>query len=785
MKMTRLFRSVCALALLQALVFLQVLALPGSAFAEDDTPTPEPGKVTLSLGDYLALIEKVESLDRQRGKETTQREAPLAEVVVQRTAVVLVARASAGQPEVEEVELAAHFEALVQGHPKEPLLLPFRGLAARTEISGGSAGAAISGARAGQGLLLVAPVPGRYTIEVHGRAALEEREGVRRLSLAPVVAAVAEITIELPADLAWRSPGAVVVEEKVTGDRGGRGERGDRRMVRLAVHRGQSPVVEIQRRVDGTEAGKLLAQSVVLTLFQLRPDGFRRHDVVLYEVSRGGLGSLSVDLPADLAVEQVVTDESDEGDVVPVVEARHLTVHRQRQLQGIGYLVLSSTPGPGTSLAASAVVPAIEARARYLAVASSVAADLRPMPATSWSRVDLSDLPPALGEALQTLDLTAAWRLVAASPGASPGAPPTALAVSLLPPSARLPTLVRERETTTLLTVDGTVVHRDRFTLDQAGAALDLTLPAGAVLWSAKVGEQPVRPVVRKAGSGGISVISVISVPLGFATASAPPVVEVVSVLERTVPKGRSELALTLPQVAAPVVAHQWRLLLPEGARYRFKSGNLHPARERPLGPAPAGGSERPELATATFSAHGRGGGAGLRGKVVDDRGEAIPGVTILVTGEALTSPVVAVTRPDGTFLVSEIPPGAYSVKAEIEGFSTLDMFVRIPPGKFADLALTLANTIEETISVTAESPLLDERQVLKDEDRRSKAEESTTAGAGREDFKREADKLKNGLVGGVKPLPVTIPETGKVLLLSGALPPPQVSVELEIKGKE
>ena len=28
---------------------------------------------------------------------------------------------------------------------------------------------------------------------------------------------------------------------------------------------------------------------------------------------------------------------------------------------------------------------------------------------------------------------------------------------------------------------DGTVVHRDRFTLDQAGAALDLTLPAGAV----------------------------------------------------------------------------------------------------------------------------------------------------------------------------------------------------------------------------------------------------------------------------------------------------------------
>jgi hypothetical protein len=642
-------------------LLLQLLALAGSvppALAADDDapPAPGPGKVTLALRDYLTLVEKVETLDRERARESAQREAPLAEVVVERLTVVIGGT---------EAELTAHYEALIQGHPKAPLLLPFRGLAARAEVQPAS-GAAISAASGGEGLLLVAPAPGRYAVEVHGRAALADQGGVRRLAFATVVAAVAEVTVELPADLAWESPGAVVVEEKVAGGR---------RAVRLAIHRGQSPVFDLQRRLNGTEADRLLAQSVVLTLFQLRPDGLRRHDVVLYEVSRGSLGSLAVDLPADLAVEQVATDE---GDVVPVVEAHHLTVHRRRQLQGIGYLVLSSTPSPGASLPASAVLPGIEVRARYLAVASSVAAEVQPTPAASWSRVDLSDLPPALGEALQTLDLTAAWRLSAAVPAGAAVPAATALAVTLLPPSPRLPTLVRRRETTTLLTVDGTVVHRDRFTLDQAGAALDLTLPAGAVLWSAKVGDQPVRPVARKAGSGGLSV------PLGFANAGVagtPPVVEVVSVLERMIPKGRSALALTLPQVAAPVVEHQWRLLLPEGARYRFKNGDLKPAHEPPA--------------------------------------------------------EVEIPRPAA---------------------------------------------VEETITVTAEAPLLDERKIGQDEKRRKKDEAAVTDF---DSFQEEAQQLKQGLVGGVKPLAIVIPETGKVLLLVGALPPARISVELEIKGKE
>ncbi|HEY0409962.1 MAG TPA: hypothetical protein VGE42_06795, partial [Candidatus Dormibacteraeota bacterium] len=174
MKTQRLVLSAGTIVLFALLL---VLAVPGSAPAEDAAvPAPGPGKVTLPLRDYLALIEKVESLDHQRERETAGREAPLAEVVAQRTAVVVGA-------ESREAELSAHYEVLVQGRPREPLLLPFRGLASRVEVSSGPAGSAgtsggaVSAASDGRGLLLVASTPGRYAVDVHGRAALEDQGG--------------------------------------------------------------------------------------------------------------------------------------------------------------------------------------------------------------------------------------------------------------------------------------------------------------------------------------------------------------------------------------------------------------------------------------------------------------------------------------------------------------------------------------------------------------------------------------------------------------------------------
>src|SRR6185295_7341014 len=196
------------------------------------------------------------------------------------------------------------------------------------------------------------------------------------------------------------------------------------------------------------------------------------------------------------------------------------------------YLVLTSTPAAGASFPLAPVLPETEVRARYLALSSSIAADARPLPENGWTRVDLDDLPPMFRDALSALDLSAAWRLTGVPTG-------LAIAVSPLPAAPVLPSVVRLRETTTLLTVDGTLLHRDRLTLrPSAGlsATLDLLLPPSAILWSAKVDDLPVRPLMRGGGT--------ISIPLGFETGK-DSVVEVVAVLDKAIPKGRSELAMT------------------------------------------------------------------------------------------------------------------------------------------------------------------------------------------------------------------------------------------------
>jgi hypothetical protein len=653
-----------ALLLAALAVFLPV---PGAWTAEAEKP--RPGEVTLPLSEYLALVERVEAVEKARQQQTARREPPVAEVVSQKTSLVV------GE---DESRVTSEFEVLVQGYPGKPVLLPLTGLAEKVEVTPTIA----SATAAPNGLLLMAPAPGRYAVRVEGRLPLDHGGGISRLVLAPVVAPVAEVQADLPADLGWSSPGSVVVEER---------EQGARRAVRLALSRGDSRVLELRRRVDGGEAEKLLARAVVLTILQVRPEGTRRHDVVLYEVSRGGLASFAVDLPPGLDVEQVGTDE---GTVVAVPEARRLTVQRQRQLQGTtGYLVMTSTPpaaGAGTGTATlplDFVRPGVEVRARYLAVASSVAADIRPLPDAGWARVDLDDLPDLLREALGALDLSAAWRLVAAE------AQGLTLAVAELPKAPELDAVVRRRETTTLLTVDGTVVHRDRFTLEGRQQALDMVLPAGATLWSAQVGEQPVRPVERDGR---------LSVPLGFEGGTS--VVEVVSVQERAIPGGRSRLALDLPQVGVPVLDHRWRLLLPEGARYRFRGGDLRPAREVEVAYGVEGGVE-----------------GGVPGGVVG-------GVVGGVEGGAVAIPEeVPAPAP---------PPPATEMEA-----------ARLRDGD-------------------------DSRQEGQRRDRESAQ------------FSKEIDELKQGLVGGVKPLPVSIPESGKLLLLSGVLPPEHIAVDLEVKAK-
>ncbi len=80
---------------------------------------------------------------------------------------------------------------------------------------------------------------------------------------------------------------------------------------------------------------------------------------------------------------------------------------------------------------------------------------------------------------------------------------------------------------------------------------------------------------------------------------------------------------------------------------------------------------------------------------------------------------------------------------------------------------------LEDAITVTAEAPLLDAR----------KRAPKTPPYYDFDAFEEMAKGLQKGLVGGVKPLNVAIPESGKVLLLTAVLPPAEVGVVLEVKA--
>lgn len=762
---------------LMAVLTVLVLVLAASPVIAQETP--RPGEVSLPLKDYLVLVETVERVERERAQKAAQSEAPLAEVISQRVGVVLASEGA------ETAEITSEFEVLIQGDPKGPVELPMAGVpmetAVRLAAGPGMADTAAVTASSGWGSMrLVASGPGRYTVQVKGPVRLSN-QGIRHLSLPAVAAPVASTEIDLPADLAWSLPGSIVVDERV---------EGGRRKVRVTAPRGEAPILEVRRRGDNGDADKLLAQSSILTLVQLGPEGPRRHDVVLYDVSRGNLGSFTVDLPPGLSIEKAGTDE---GDVVPVVEARRLIVHRRAQLRQTGYLVLTSTPSPGAGGLPLDPVTLEEApvRARYLAFSTSVAAEARPLPENGWRRVDLDDLPPMFRDALSALELSAAWRLTGVPTG-------LAMAVSTLPAAPVLPSVVRLRETTTLLTVDGTLLHRDLLILrPTAGlsARIDLVLPPAGILWSAKVDGLPVRPLERD---------GTLSIPLGF-DSGKESVVEVVAVLEKAIPKGRSELALTLPRVAVPVQEHRWRLLLPDGHRYRFRSGDLRPASGPPAmdvvaRPARAlsqtemekiptardpwavlqstpgvltdrinvGGNESGQQQSMYA---GPGGRANLRGRVVDEHGTALPGVTVTIDSGTSTA---GVTDAQGFFTFVALPAGSYEIKAELEGFSAKEYFdLRLSDGETKSVEITMDTVVADTITLSAEPPALDLR-------RRPKP--STPAF---DAFAEEAKNLQQGLVGGVKPLNVAIPEAGKVLLLTGVLPPAEVTAELEVRAQK
>jgi hypothetical protein len=98
-------------------------------------------------------------------------------------------------------------------------------------------------------------------------------------------------------------------------------------------------------------------------------------------------------------------------------------------------------------------------------------------------------------------------------------------------------------------------------------------------------------------------------------------------------------------------------------------------------------------------------------GSVADDKGQALPGVTLTLSGAG--APQTQVSDAQGQFRFPSLPPSTYKLEGALEGFSSVVVeTVVVNLNRNTTINVTLQPAIEETITVTAESPLLDARKV-------------------------------------------------------------------------
>jgi len=99
-----------------------------------------------------------------------------------------------------------------------------------------------------------------------------------------------------------------------------------------------------------------------------------------------------------------------------------------------------------------------------------------------------------------------------------------------------------------------------------------------------------------------------------------------------------------------------------------------------------------------------------IRGTVADNEGAPLPGATVTASGPKLMGIRTDTTDADGSFRLVDIPPGVFTVTAELTGFRTStaqDITVRV--GMVVTVNFTVRpETLTEEVEVTATSPTVD-----------------------------------------------------------------------------
>jgi hypothetical protein len=99
-----------------------------------------------------------------------------------------------------------------------------------------------------------------------------------------------------------------------------------------------------------------------------------------------------------------------------------------------------------------------------------------------------------------------------------------------------------------------------------------------------------------------------------------------------------------------------------------------------------------------------------ITGRVTDAQGSAVPGATVTAENPATGLQRTTISSATGDYTVSQLPPGIYTISAELQGFrrvTTSDIEVNVGTRRTLNLQLEIG-ALTETVEVTTEAALIE-----------------------------------------------------------------------------
>jgi hypothetical protein len=681
-----------------------VLVMFGHTIAAQPLPRPTDSAktVTLALGEYNRLID----LANRPSQGPTP--APVPSVLASADLRVLVERETARGT----FTLAGN--VLRSGFSRVSLL------SGATLIDANTAGRPLPLVSDGNAQTALLPGPGPFSLTLDWGAPLAFTPGRASFVLPVPPAGTARATIDLPGDQA----DVHLLSGLVTS----RSSSNGRTIVEATLDPGAPTEIWWSMRDSAPVAAAREVRTLadVLTLVTLADSDVRMVSLIDVTVVQGQPSSIAVRLPQGYELTSVSgnslerSDQRDDGVVLTVSDA---------SLRRHQFLLSLERPHDGGSFTLDtgfAWLPDVQRERGEVAVEGVGTLELSAAERDGMHRIDVRELNSAL-QSLARLPILSAFRYQR-----SAAAPPVlALDVKRFADAGVLAAVVDRAVATTLVTTEGRALTEITLQVqNRAQPFLKIMLPTGASIVSAEVAGEAVKPALAADGTR-IPLLRRDFRPRG------PYNVSFVYVHDGT-PFGRKgEAQMTLPKMDLPIGIVEWEVFVPDTYSVRGVGGNVidRQVADREYQVAGKDGGYGVGVGSGTMTGTGGGVGEGtsertlvalpgqITGRVTDEQGTSIPGVTIVV--DAPKSLQTVITDADGMFVVSQVPSGRVKVTSELPGFGSQSrsiVFDQQP--RQVDFAMR-TDRVTQTVTVSGESPKLSQPAPLKSADAKKQAEPS------------------------------------------------------------